>query len=100
MKAIGVDFVAPVMIRRAWFCTLSRVCWFALADVAQEDEIIYSKVGLTVPRRTILSICSLAHHVVPASLRIIAFSSSRTLYTIYVRSPRLPLVKCHAKVDL
>ena len=58
MKAIGLDCVAPVVIHRPCFCTLSRVCWFALADVAQEDDIIYSMVGLTVPRCTVLIICS------------------------------------------
>jgi hypothetical protein len=71
MKAIGVDFVAPVMIRRAWFCTLSRHCWFVFAVVAQVVEL-YSMAGLTVSWYIVLSICSLAPHVLPASLRMIA----------------------------
>ena len=48
MKAIGVDLVAPVIMRNAWFCTLSKACWFVFAVVDHVVEL-YSIVGRTVP---------------------------------------------------
>ena len=38
MNVMGVDFIAPVMMRSAWFCILSRDCWlvFAVVDHAVE----------------------------------------------------------------
>ena len=71
MNVMGVDFIAPVMMRGAWFWILSRNCWLVFAVVDHAFEL-YSMTGLTDPSYTVLSICSLAPHVVPASLRIIA----------------------------
>ena len=45
---MGVDFIMPVMILRAWFCTLFRVFWCVLAAVIQEFDP-YSRKGCTVP---------------------------------------------------
>ena len=42
---------------------------FAVVDHAVE---LYSRTGLTDLSYTVLSICSLAPHIVPASLRMIA----------------------------
>ena len=33
MNVMGVDFIAPVMMRSAWFCILSRDCWLVFAFV-------------------------------------------------------------------
>ena len=68
---IGVDRIAPVIRRSAWFWTLSRACWlfFAVVDHAVEP---YSRWGLTVPWYTVFSIFLLASQAVPASLRRIA----------------------------
>ena len=71
MNVMGVDFIAPVMMRGALFWILSRNCWLVFAVVDHAFEL-YSMTGLTDPSYTVLSICSLAPHVVPASLRMIA----------------------------
>ena len=70
MNVMGVDFIAPVMMRSAWFWILSRDGWLVFAVVDHAVEL-YSRTGLTDPSYTVLSICSLAPHVVPASLRMI-----------------------------
>ena len=71
ISEIGVDRIAPVIRRSAWFWTLSRACWlaFAVVDHAMEP---YSRSGLTVPWYTVVSTFSLAPQMVPASLRRIA----------------------------
>ena len=68
ISVIGVDRIALVIKRSAWFWRLSRACWlvFAVVDHAVEP---YSRWGLTVPWYTVFSIFSLAPQVVPASLR-------------------------------
>ena len=71
MNVIGVDFIAPVMMRSAWFVILSRDCWLVFAVVDHAVEL-YSRTGLTDPSYAVLSICSLALHVVPASVRMVA----------------------------
>ena len=48
IAAMGVDFIAPVIILRAWFCTLSRVSLFVL-DVEDQAEEAYSITGRTAP---------------------------------------------------
>ena len=53
---IDVLFIAPVMILRAWFCTLSRVEWCVLAADIQELDP-YSRWGRTVPSYTFLRMC-------------------------------------------
>ena len=69
MNVMGVDFIAPVMMRSAWFWILSRDFWLVFAVVDHAVELYY-RTGLTDPSYTVLSICSLAHHVcawLPAS---------------------------------
>ena len=66
ISVIGVECITPVIIHRAWFCTLSSSCSFVIAVV---DHVVepYSRWGLTVPWYTVLSIFSLAPQMVPAS---------------------------------
>ena len=49
----------------------SRECWLVFAVVDHAVEL-YSRTGLSDPSYTVLSVCSLAPYVVPASLRMIA----------------------------
>ena len=48
MNLTGVDLVAPVTIRSAWFWTLSKVCKIVFGAVDQAVEL-YSKWGLIDP---------------------------------------------------
>ena len=43
---VGVVFMAPLMNRKAWFCTLSNVARFVCVDVLRA-ALLYSRVGLT-----------------------------------------------------
>jgi len=63
-------------------------CWLVFAVVDHAVEL-YSMTGLTDPSYTVLSICSLAPHVVPANLRMItsflrAFPSVCRVWGFYV----------------
>jgi len=71
MNVMGVDFIAPVMMRSACIWILSRGCWLVFAVVDHAVEL-YSRTGLTDPSYTVLIICSSALHVAPAGLRMIA----------------------------
>ena len=53
MNVMGVDFIAPVMMRSAWFWILSRDCWLVFAVVDHAVEL-YSRTGLTDPSYTVL----------------------------------------------
>ena len=68
---IGVDLMAPVIMQRAWFWTLSRACWVVFAQVDHAVEL-YSRCGLTDPWKTVFSVFSFAPQVVPANLLRIA----------------------------
>ena len=68
---IGVDFIAPVMTRKACFWTLSSTLWFVFDEVIQAGDP-YSRWGLIVPWYAVFSISSFAPQLVPASFRSIA----------------------------
>ena len=63
---IGVDFMAPVMMRVAWFCTLLSRSKLDLA-VVPHAVMPYSSTGLTLPVYSLLRVTVSAPHVVPAN---------------------------------
>ncbi len=71
MALIGVDLNAPVISRKAWFWTLSSMCWLDVAVVIHVEEP-YSIWGLTVPRYTVFSMVLWGSQFVPVSFRSIA----------------------------
>ena len=72
---IGVDFMAPVMMRVACFCTLLTRSKLDLA-VVPYAVMPYSSTGLTLPMYSLLRVTVSAPHVVPANFFMRA---SRTL---------------------
>ena len=72
---IGVDFMAPVMMRVAWFCTLLTRSKLDLA-VVPHAVMPYSSTGLTLPVYSLLRVTVSAPHIVPANFFMRA---SRTL---------------------
>ena len=72
---IGVDFIPPVMMRVAWFCTLLTRSKLDLA-VVPHAVMPYSSTGLILPVYSLLRITVSAPHVVPANFFMRA---SRTL---------------------
>ena len=87
ISVIGVDRIAPVIRRSAWFWTLSRACWlvFAVVDHAVEP---YSRWGLACfPGDTSKFVKNSRQ---PASGFCFCLGN--------MRFPGLPVVKCNTKV--
>ena len=97
-STICVDFMAPVMMRVAWFCTLLARSKFDLA-VAPHAVMPYSSTGLTLPVYSLLRVTVSAPHVVPANFFMRA---SRTLALasafFSLLFPGQPLVESHPQV--
>ena len=63
---VSVVVMAPLMNRKAWFCTLSNVARFVCVAVLRA-ALLYSRVGLTEPLYSCRSVCLFAPHLVLAS---------------------------------
>ena len=61
----SIDFMAPMMMRVAWFCTLLTRSKLDLA-VVPHAVMPYSSTGLTLPVYSLLRVTVSAPHVVPA----------------------------------
>ena len=53
MNVMGVDFIAPVMMRSAWFWIVSRDCWLVFVFVYHAVEL-YPRTGLN-PQSAIIT---------------------------------------------
>ena len=70
----GVDFMAPVMMRVVWFCTLLTRSNLDLA-VVPYAVMPYSSTGMTPPVYILLRVTVSAPHVVPANFFMRASST-------------------------
>ena len=65
-STISVDFMAPVMMQVAWFCTLLSQLKLDL-NVVPHTIMPYSSTGPTLPVYSLLRVTASAPHVVPAN---------------------------------
>ena len=65
-STVGVDFMAPVMMRVAWFCTLLTRSKLDLA-VVPHAVMPYSSTGLSLPVYSLLRVTVSKSHVTPAN---------------------------------
>ena len=89
-STFDVDFMGPVMMQVAWFCTFLTQLKLDLA-VVPHAIMPYSSIGLSLPMYSLVRVTASAPHVVPANFFMRA---SRTLALVFgLLFPCQPLVE-------